>query len=175
MRRIWLAAAVALVLAAVNWSIAAKERIRNEGAVIFLELRPVDPRSLMQGDYMALRFALAEEIARGAPGLASAVPHPGADEFRRRTPLSGEGGFAWAPIRLDARGVARLAAQVDPEAVRIRYRIRAGQPWLGTNAFFFSEGQAARFTPARFGEFRLDRETGEAVLVGLRDADLKPL
>ena len=167
MRRVWIAAAVALVLAAVNRSIAAKERIRNQGSVVFLELRPVDPRSLMQGDYMALRFALADEIERGAPSSK--------EEFRRRTPMSGEGGFAWAPIRLDARGVATLAAEGDPGAVRIRYRIRGGQPWIGTNAFFFSEGEAARFTPARFGELRLDRETGEAVLVGLRDGDLKPL
>jgi hypothetical protein len=77
------------------------------------------------------------------------------DLRRRQRGGSGEGGFAWAPIWLDARGVAKLAAEVDPEvdpeAVRIRYRIRGGQPWLGTNAFFFSEGEAARFTPARFG------------------------
>lgn len=174
-RRVLIAAAVALVLAAVNRSIAAKERIRSQGAVVLLELRPVDPRSLMQGDYMALRFALADEIQRGAPGVASGVPPPGTDELRRRAPVSGEGGFAWAPIRLDARGVATLSTEGDPAAVRIRYRIRGGQPWLGTNAFFFSEGEAARFAPARFGEFRLDRETGEAVLVGLRDAGLKPL
>jgi len=29
--------------------------------VVYLELAPVDPRSLIQGDYMALRFALARE------------------------------------------------------------------------------------------------------------------
>jgi uncharacterized membrane-anchored protein len=173
--RLWIAAAAALVLAVVSRSIAAKERIRHDGAVVYLELRPLDPRSLMQGDYMALRFALADEIEQGPPALASGVAPRDTAPFRARTPVTGEGGWAWAPIRLDDRGVATLAAEGDPQALLLRYRIRGGRPWLGTNAFFFPEGKAERFAPAQFGEFRLDRVTGEAVLVGLRDGQLRPL
>src|SRR5690606_9942359 len=51
-----------LVLGAVNYAIYAKERVIRDGDVVFLELAPVDPRSLMQGDYMALRFRLADQI-----------------------------------------------------------------------------------------------------------------
>jgi uncharacterized membrane-anchored protein len=46
---------------------------------------------------------------------------------------------------------------------------------LGTNAFFFQEGDAERFSSARYGEFRVDRSSGEAVLVGLRDDALTAL
>jgi len=53
--------------------------------------------------------------------------------------------------------------------------LRNERVWLGTNAYFFEEGSAERFENARFGEFRLDRESGEAVLVGLRDGELKAL
>jgi uncharacterized membrane-anchored protein len=56
---------------------------------------------------------------------------------------------------------------------KLRYRIRKNQVWIGTNAFFFEEGRAALYANARYGEFRLDRASGEAVLVGLRDKDLK--
>jgi uncharacterized membrane-anchored protein len=45
--------------------------------------------------------------------------------------------------------------------------------WLGTNAYFFEEGTAQQYEGARFGEFRVDRESGEAVLVGLADKALK--
>jgi len=173
--RLWIAASAALVLAVVSRSIAAKERLRREGEVVYLELRPLDPRSLMQGDYMALRFSLADEIEQGPPALASGVAPAGTGAFRARAPMTGEGGWAWAPIRLDERRVATLAAEGDPQALRLRYRVRGGRPWLGTNAFFFPEGQGQRFAPARFGEFHLDRETGEAVLVGLRDAQLHSL
>jgi uncharacterized membrane-anchored protein len=47
--------------------------------------------------------------------------------------------------------------------------------WLGTNAYFFEEGTAARYENARYGEFRLDRESGEAVLTGLIDAQFRRL
>ncbi|CAG0878818.1 unnamed protein product [Cyprideis torosa] len=54
-------ATLAIILAVVNWSIVGKEKHLADGRKIYLELAPVDPRSLMQGDYMALRFRLADE------------------------------------------------------------------------------------------------------------------
>ena len=151
-----------LVLGAVNFAIVAKERIRRDGETVYLDLAPVDPRSLMQGDYMALRFALAQQLAQQLER----------DDAPRR-----DGETRVARVTLDAQRVGRLASTEagSSAGVRLRYRIRGGQVWLGTNAFFFEEGSAERFNGARYGEFRVDRESGEAVLVGLRDAALKPL
>ena len=73
-------------LGLVNYSIAQKERLLASGAVVFLELAPVDPRSLMQGDYMALRFAIADQISTDSSGSAA--------------------------LRVDPRGVATL----DPDS-----------------------------------------------------------
>ena len=149
--------ALLIVLGAVNYSIYAKEQVIRTGETVYLELAPVDPRSLMQGDYMALRFRLAQEIesARGAGSL---------DQRIRSAPLS-----------LDDRRVATLAVG-NQQALRIRFNIFVfDSVWLGTNAYFFAEGTAERYAPARYGEFRLNRETGEAVLVGLRDANLNSL
>ena len=145
--RALLAIAVVLVLGAVNWSIFAKERIKTQGERIFLALAPVDPRSLMQGDYMALRFELANNISAPAEGSA--------------------------PLFVDERGIATLNRSPKPDDLRIRYRVRNGQVWLGTNAYFFEEGSAERYQRARYGEFRIDRDSGEAVLVGLADENLK--
>ena len=103
----------------------------------------------MQGDYVTLRFTLAEQIK---PGSGNRVP-----------------------LLLDSNGVATLDPSNNPAAPRIRYRWRNGWVWLGTNAYFFEEGQGHRFGTARYGEFRLDRDSGEAVLVGLRDKDFKAL
>jgi len=71
--------------------------------------------------------------------------------------------------------VATLAADAAAAPMELRYRIRKGRVWLGTNAFFFEEGTAERFRTARYGEFRVDRASGEAVLVGLRDERLAAL
>ena len=137
------------ILVLANHSIYSRERLIAEGRIALLELAPVDPRSLMQGDYMALRFALANTISTEASGRA--------------------------PLAVDAQGVATLNPSPDTARLHIRYRVRNGQVWLGTNAYFFQEGTAERYTSARYGEFRVDRETGEAVLVGLRDENFKSL
>jgi uncharacterized membrane-anchored protein len=144
-----LVAGAVLVMAAVNWSILAKERIKTNGERIYLVLAPVDPRSLMQGDYMALRFDIADRIDAKVSGRA--------------------------PLLLDPQGVATLNPDPDAAGLRIRYRVRNGRVWLGTNAYFFEEGTAQRFERARFGEFRIDRESGEAELVGLRDEQLQEM
>jgi uncharacterized membrane-anchored protein len=141
-----------LVLFSVNRAILQKERVIRSGTTIHVELAPVDPRSLMQGDYMALRFRLAEDI----------------ENWRSLDPRARR-----APLAVDERGVASL----DPSGaeLHIAFRMRGGRVWLGTNAYFFEEGTADRYAAARFGEFRVDPDTGEAVLVGLRDAQLNPL
>lgn len=139
-----------LVFGSINYSIYAKEHIKSHGEVIYLQLAPVDPRSLMQGDYMALRFSIAEQ-------------------FRGRT-LEER-----IPLQVDRFRVARLAESSSTASLRMRYRVRNGEIWLGTNAYFFEEGTAKRFADAKYGEFRMDPRTGEAVLVALCDAQLREL
>ena len=146
-----------LVLGTVNLAIVGKEHIRRDGELVYLPLAPVDPRSLVQGDYMALRFSLARDIERRD-----------ADDKRAER----DGDVALAAVTLDDRRVATLAGAGAAAPLKLRYRIRDGRVWLGTNAFFFEEGTAERFRAARYGEFRVDRQSGEAVLVGVRDERL---
>jgi len=149
MTRTLILVAAVIALVAVNGSILVKERIKRHGQRIYLELGSVDPRSLMQGDYMALHFRITDSLSADASGSAA--------------------------LRLDERGVATLDPQPTRESPRIRFRVRNGAIWLGTNAYFFEEGAGERYAPARYGEFRLDRDSGEAVLVGLRDEELRSL
>src|SRR3982751_4045171 len=100
MRRTVIVLAALVVLAIANWTIASREALVTNGRVVLLELAPVDPRSLMQGDYMALRFRIATE-AFGQPSLQPAVDGrlvaqvdaEGAGTFRRfddGTPLAAD-------------------------------------------------------------------------------------
>lgn len=156
MRRIVAVAAGLLVLAVVNWTIYARERHLAEGRVVLLELAPVDPRSLMQGDYMALAFAVAR-----APALRGAKT---------------DGRMI---VALDERGVGRFVRRDDGSPLSrgelaLRYRLRDGQVKFGSNAFFFQEGTASVYANARYGELRVSR-AGEVLLTGLRDGALEPL
>ena len=148
--RIFVVVGAALVLGAVHFSILGKERIKSNGELVYVELAPVDPRSIMQGDYMALRFRLTDAIASSGK------------------PLPAEGTFGTVDVTLDGKRVANLA--LGSGTLKLRYRVRNGAVWLGTNAFFFEEGTGDRYARARYGEFRVDRDSGEAVLVGLKDS-----
>jgi uncharacterized membrane-anchored protein len=145
------------ILALVNVTVAQRERLLRDGRVVLLELAPVDPRSLLQGDYMALEFRAALE-ARQAKAI------------ERTT----DGRLVLA---LDDRGVGRFVRRDDgsplaDREVLLRYRVRDGRVKLVTNAWFFEEGQGERYASARYGEFRVAPD-GDALLATLRAASLE--
>ena len=145
----------ALVLVVANTAIWQKEGLIVDGATVYVKLAPVDPRSLMQGDYMRLNFAL--------PGNPPAVP----------------GTMAQVVARLDAHKVAEILRFHDGGPLRpgefLMTVVVKNQRWiLATDAWYFKEGEAARWSGAAYGEFRVDRD-GSAVLVGLRGPGLETL
>jgi uncharacterized membrane-anchored protein len=146
-----------LALSAAGLAIRAKERTLAEGRTVLLELAPVDPRSLIQGDYMGLRYA-----PKVLPSFAGEADSPA-------------GGAA--VLGVDGSGVAlfRRLDRGEPLAldeVRLRYRslLPAGHVRYGAEAFFFEEGTAAAYERARYGVLKVD-EAGRSVLVGLADAE----
>ncbi len=146
------------VLAVVNWTISQREGLIATGTVVRLELAPVDPRSLMQGDYMALRFQVARE----------ALGH-----------YSNNKGDGHIVVKPDDKGIARYVRHEAGEPlgaseVRLRYRVRQGQVKFATDAWFFQEGQAKLYERARYGEFRVD-PSGEMLLVAMLGEKLERL
>ncbi|KPQ20677.1 MULTISPECIES: GDYXXLXY domain-containing protein [unclassified Halomonas] len=163
--RVAIVAATLLILAVVNGAIWQKERHLAEGEVVYLALAPVDPRSLMQGDYMALNFALSNDIQR-----ALNRRHKG------NTPEARDGHVI---VRLDKRRIGHFQRLDDDTSLsdderRLHYRLRNGQVRFATNAFFFQEGHDERYEPARFGRFRVNQQ-GEPLLVSLHDEGLEDL
>ena len=148
-----------LVLAFVNYGIWGRERLLTEGQIVLLDLAPVDPRSIMQGDYMRLDFQVANEAFRST-------------NFR----IVDDGHIV---VAVDGNRVGTFRRIADgrplaPGEAALRYRVRGGVPYFGTNAFFFEEGSARAYENARYGEFRVDRD-GEMILTGLRDERFQPM
>jgi uncharacterized membrane-anchored protein len=85
MKRIftWLViAGLVLVLGVANYDIWQKQQVVENGQQILLELRPVDPRSLIQGDFMRLRYS--ETVFPNS--VSGVTPH-----MERCTPFRYEG------------------------------------------------------------------------------------
>jgi uncharacterized membrane-anchored protein len=192
-RSILLWGGLLLALAVANQGIVQRERILSDGRVLLLELAPVDPRSLMQGDYMALQFAAADDIrkalrppckyaadaSRAGGGNATLLKCMGEDvvldgpELRIRKD-------GYAVFALAADGVGRFV-RVQPAPrpiasgeIAVRYRQRNWELRIASNAWFFPEGQGERYAPAKYGELRVDAD-GKALLAALRGEDRKPL
>jgi len=163
----WILVACVLTLALAAAGIAGKERLLARGDTVYLKLAPVDPRSLMQGDYMALNFAIGAQIR-------SAQEHQ-TDHPRRE---------GVAVIRRDARGEASFIRLHGNEPLaegeyllrfqNVPARWGGVQVQVSTDAYFFQEGQGERFAQAQYGEFRVD-DSGQALLVGLRGRGLEGL
>ncbi|WP_293650426.1 GDYXXLXY domain-containing protein, partial [Thiolapillus sp.] len=56
-----------VILVVINIGIYHKERLLAEGTPLLLKLAPMDPRSLMQGDYMALNYQISRDWRKLLP------------------------------------------------------------------------------------------------------------
>ncbi|EGV42215.1 hypothetical protein BZARG_393 [Bizionia argentinensis JUB59] len=139
-----------------NNSVAQKESLISDGKLILLDLAPVDPRSLMQGDYMTLRYEISENANY--------------DSIAKR-------GFC--VVKLKENGVAKKVrfqagkTPLNEDEYLIVYSSNSG--WninIGAESYFFQEGDAEKYEAAKYGGIKVD-EDGNSLLIGLYDAKLE--
>ncbi len=158
MRRLAFGLITLAVLGAMNWLALDREEILRRGAVILLKLDHSDRRSVLQGDYMRLRFELVREIlARNA-------------SLPRRGKLV---------VRLDGNGVATFVRLEDgtplaPNERWLKFRGSGTRPRVCPESYFFEEGKADVYEAAEYAELRVD-ESGTAILSGLRNGRFERL
>jgi uncharacterized membrane-anchored protein len=151
-RRLLHLAVGAVILAILGFTTWSAERLIASGDEVLLDLAPVDPRSLIQGDYMALAWDLERRVpavpATGATVVLS-LDAKRVGTFRRFVEAGppGEGEHAF-----------RLAGRAD------------GRAAVEPHSFLFEEGRAAVFATAKYGIFRVDA-AGRHLLVGLADGE----
>lgn len=156
MRRIAFLLASLGVVGALGWSVVDAEALIRDGEIVLVEMAPVDPRSLMQGDYMRLAWAMERAVSIDEPGVHTVVI--GVDDrrvatYRRRAdaaPLAAD------ERRFEMRGGSRRSSGIEP------------------HSFLFQEGRADDFAAAKFGIFRV-APSGRHLLVGLARADGSPI
>ena len=141
-----------IVLFFFNRSVVQKEELLTKGKLVLLELAPVDPRSLMQGDFMLLRY----KVSRGING--DSIPKRG-----------------FFVVKPDSAGVSqRVRIQNDTNPLNdgetlLEYTVAN---WrfvnVGPSSYFFEEGQAEKYSKAKYGALKVDNK-GNTLLIGLYD------
>lgn len=155
MKKLILWGSAMLILAAINLLIMEKEGTLSDGRTMLLRLAPRDPRSLIQGDYMVLRYSIAQEVPKEQ--------------------LEDKGCIVVSLGEHDVAEFIRIhqEEELGSGEYLLLYRNRGGLR-LGAESFFFQEGDADLYAGARFGELKVD-ESGKSVLVGLRGEDFASL
>lgn len=137
-----------------------KEDIIKDGKLVLLELAPIDPRSLMQGDYMILDYAISQNIIRSGKN----IPKRG-----------------FVIIKEDESGIAkalRIQTHVNNlKSNEIPVEYTYDNNWnfrIGAESYFFQEGNDTLFNQAKYGGLRIN-SNGNSVLIGLFDKNKKQL
>ncbi len=141
-----------------------KEKTLVNGTLVLLELAPVDPRSLMQGDYMRLNYKISSVWRK---------------KIKNKDKKLSKRGFC--VVKLKENGVADVVRfqenktkQNDTEYI-IPYT--ASSRWninIGAESFFFQEGEGEKYEKGKYGALRIDND-GNSILVGLYDKDLNEI
>lgn len=171
-RNLWLGIGVvaAVQVAALGWMIWERARLLASGREVVLEVVPVDPRSLFQGDYVTLGYAI------------SRVEAPTGVELRRGSALyvtlqkNADG--TWAPVGSSLTP----PATVSPDQVVLKGRVQYYSPATdktaaqasveyGIERFFVPEG-AGRDLEKLVGDRKLSAliavdDDGDAGIKGL--------
>ena len=148
--KIVLAANLILVLAFFAFSVVQKETLIAKGTEVLLRLAPVDPRSLMQGDYMALDFEVTRKISYDSKS-------------------------GYVVVKVGSDRVAEFVRFQDGKDVNdgeliVRYSRHKGRLTIGADNYFFQEGSAKKFENAKYGLLKVDSD-GNSILIGLCNED----
>ena len=147
-KKIILAINLLLVLVFFVLSVLSKEATLANSRQILVQLAPVDPRSLMQGDYMALNYSITGRIW--------------------------DDGGKYVVVKVDDDNVATFVRQQNDKTLNdgellIRWTTnKRGRKSIGADNYFFQEGTGDKYAVAHYGLLRVDSD-GNCVLVGLCD------
>lgn len=189
---IWLVGVfVIALLGAVNYKVQQFEDVLATGKPVVLKIAPVDPRSLMQGDYMVLNYAILSEFQQSQvlpesnESLESNEPidtvesneTTGIDE-----PSPSEK-KAYILVHLDKNHVATFCEEQSEIPTDFKHctpnvylpiRYKGGWlPKLPSQDYFFAEGKGEYYAQAEYAEYRF--KDGILLLARLLDKDLKGL
>lgn len=158
---------VLFALVMVNLAIVDKENHLANGKEVLLKMVPVDPRSLMQGDYMRVRFAIEDDITEAFGGWSESwanIAYDGAVMLRIDEHSIGHfEGIATQELLDKAKDNENMLA--------VAFRVRKGKIKFATSSFFFQEGKAKHYEKANYGLFKIN-DKGEPLLRDLVVRDI---
>lgn len=173
MRRLIILILLISTLGIVNGMVWHKENLIRNGDRIILSLAPVDPLSIMQGDYMVLNYNFPAWISRAEHH--DRIPQYGMLVIERN--LKNSIAKIIKVYGYDHINKQRInsSQKLKSNQYLMRYKKRR---WngvsFGVRSFFFQQGHQKYYEKAKFADIRVDTN-GEFILVDMLNAKLQSI
>lgn len=182
MKKVLLIINIILLFVITGFSAQKEESYRKLDSYFYLELRPVDPRSLLQGDYMTLNYDILDKTTEFIYQNKSYEYYEEekkkeTKEEKERKELAGAK-RAYIAIRLDGNKVARFVKLTkektnEKDLLFIAYKSNGYNVDINVNSYLFQEGTGDKYENARYAKVVL---VGNKLrLIDLRDKDFKEI
>lgn len=149
---------------------------------IFVELAPVDPRSILQGDYMVLNYELHfEGDAEADRGEEGSLPDKKIAALEKRIQ---DQTHLLSYIQLDDqhrviqtsldKSLLKIAPETSMSLILKNPSNRLANLYPAANSFLFAEGLEPCYRNAKYAEIKV-KDNGQALLADLVDQNLRDL
>ncbi len=168
MRKNFYLLSIILIGLVLGFGIYQKEKLLSDGTTFYLKLAPVDPRSLMQGDYMSLNYEANTRLTEAQ------VQDTRAYNDKAVLALDADGVASFS--RLYKKGEVLAPAELKVNIIHIR---RAGMfGWrsssVAPSSYMFQEGLASKYEKAKYAILKTDK-SGSVLLTALADENRKEI
>lgn len=182
MKKVLLIINIILLFVITGFSAQKEESYRKLDSYFYLELRPVDPRSLLQGDYMTLNYDILDKTTEFIYQNKSYEYYEEekkeeTKEEKERKELAGAK-RAYIAIRLDGNKVARFVKLTkektdEKDLLFIAYKSNGYSVNINANSYLFQEGTGDKYENAHYAKVVL--VDNKLRLIDLRDKDFKEI
>ena len=186
MKKILIVVNIVLLFVITGFSAQKEESYKKLDSYFYLELRPVDPRSLLQGDYMTLNYDILDQTTEFIYQNKSYDYYYDSNEEERKEETKeqkekrelAEAKKAYIAIRLDGNKVAKFVKLAkektdEKDLLFIAYKSNGYSVDINANSYLFQEGTGDKYENTRYAKVVL---VGNKLrLIDLRDKDFKEI
>jgi len=180
-KKILLIVNITILFVITGFSARKEESYKKSENYFYLELTPVDPRSLLQGDYMTLNYDITDKVSdfiyNNRTYIYDGENENEVEEIRELRKLA-NAKKAYIAVRLDKNRVARYVKitkeKTDEKGLLfIAYKTDGFNVNINANSYLFQEGTGDKYQNARYSKVVL---VGNNLrLIDLRDKDFKEI
>ena len=180
-KKILLIINIVILFVVTGFSANKEESYKKLDSYFYLELTPVDPRSLLQGDYMTLNYDITDKasdfIYNNRTYIYDGENENEVDEIRELRKLA-DAKRAYIAVRLDENKVAKFVKITkektdEKDLLFIAYKTNGYDVNINVNSYLFQEGTGDKYEDARYSKVVL--VNNKLRLVDLRDKDFKEI